>query len=76
MLDYLQSMVASEHLAPVVERRKRRRNIATFVAERDGGPVHAETYTELVGAPPTTFAEFARRNAGAFRGESVYVGLE
>jgi hypothetical protein len=39
-------------------------------------PVHAETYTELVGAPPTTFAEFARRNAGAFRGESVYVGLE
>jgi uncharacterized protein YbjT (DUF2867 family) len=38
--------------------------------------VHAETYTDLVGTPPTTFAEFARRNAGAFRGESVYVGLD
>jgi uncharacterized protein YbjT (DUF2867 family) len=38
--------------------------------------VHPETYTDLVGTPPTTFAEFARRNAGAFRGESVYVGLE
>jgi uncharacterized protein YbjT (DUF2867 family) len=38
--------------------------------------VHAEAYTDLVGTPPTTFAEFARRNAGAFRGESVYVGLE
>jgi len=38
--------------------------------------VHPETYTDLVGTPPTTFAEFARRNTGAFRGESVYVGLD
>ena len=36
--------------------------------------VHPETHTAL-GIPPTTFAEFARRNAGAFLGESVYVGL-
>ena len=36
--------------------------------------VHLETHTAL-GIPPTTFAEFARRNAGAFLGESVYVGL-
>jgi uncharacterized protein YbjT (DUF2867 family) len=38
--------------------------------------VHSDTYTALVGIPPTTFSEFARRNAGAFLGESVYVGLE
>ena len=37
--------------------------------------VHPETHTAL-GIPPTTFAEFARRNAGAFLGESVYFGLE
>jgi uncharacterized protein YbjT (DUF2867 family) len=36
--------------------------------------VHSETHTAL-GIPATTFAEFARRNAGAFLGESVYVGL-
>jgi uncharacterized protein YbjT (DUF2867 family) len=36
--------------------------------------VHLETHTALA-IPPTTFAEFARRNAGAFLGESVYVGL-
>jgi uncharacterized protein YbjT (DUF2867 family) len=38
------------------------------------GTVHPETHTAL-GIPPTPFAEFARRNAGAFLGESVYVGL-
>ena len=38
--------------------------------------VHPETLTDLIGTPPTTFADFARRNAGAFRGESVYVGLD
>jgi uncharacterized protein YbjT (DUF2867 family) len=37
--------------------------------------VHLETHTGL-GITPTTFAEFARRNAGAFLGESVYVGLD
>jgi uncharacterized protein YbjT (DUF2867 family) len=37
--------------------------------------VHPETHTAL-GISPTTFAEFARRNAGAFLGESVYVGLQ
>jgi len=36
--------------------------------------VHPETHTAL-GITPTTFAEFARRNASAFLGESVYVGL-
>jgi uncharacterized protein YbjT (DUF2867 family) len=36
--------------------------------------VHPETHTAL-GIAPTPFAEFARRNAGAFLGESVYVGL-
>ena len=39
------------------------------------GIVHPETHTAL-GIPPTKFAEFARRNAGAFLGESVYVGIE
>jgi uncharacterized protein YbjT (DUF2867 family) len=37
--------------------------------------VHPETHTAL-GIAPTSFAEFARRNAGAFLGESVYVGLD
>jgi hypothetical protein len=37
--------------------------------------VHSETHTEL-GISPTTFAEFARRNAGALLGESGYVGLK
>jgi hypothetical protein len=37
--------------------------------------VHLETHTAL-GISPTTFAEFARRNAGAFLGESGYVGLK
>jgi uncharacterized protein YbjT (DUF2867 family) len=37
--------------------------------------VHPETHTAL-GIAPTRFAEFARRHAGAFLGESVYVGLE
>ena len=37
--------------------------------------VHSETHTTL-GIPPTTFADFARRNAGAFLGESGYVGLK
>ena len=37
--------------------------------------VHPETHTGL-GITPTTFAEFARRNAGAFLGESGYVGLK
>ena len=37
--------------------------------------VHPETHTAL-GIPPTTFGEFARRNAGAFLGESIYVGLD
>jgi uncharacterized protein YbjT (DUF2867 family) len=37
--------------------------------------VHPETHAAL-GISPTTFAEFARRNAGAFLGESAYVGLE
>lgn len=36
--------------------------------------VHADTHTAL-GIPATTFADFARRNAGAFLGESGYVGL-
>ncbi|GLK99254.1 SDR family oxidoreductase [Dactylosporangium matsuzakiense] len=36
--------------------------------------VHPETHTAL-GIRPTTFAEFARRNAGAFLGELAYVGL-
>jgi uncharacterized protein YbjT (DUF2867 family) len=36
--------------------------------------VHPQTHTAL-GISPTTFAEFARRNAGAFLGESAYVGL-
>jgi uncharacterized protein YbjT (DUF2867 family) len=37
--------------------------------------VHSEAYTILVGIPPTTFSEFARRNTGVFLGESIYVGL-
>jgi uncharacterized protein YbjT (DUF2867 family) len=37
--------------------------------------VHPETHTAL-GITPTPFADFARRNAGAFLGESVYVGLD
>ena len=37
--------------------------------------VHPETHAAL-GISPTTFAEFARRNAGAFLGESVYVGIQ
>jgi uncharacterized protein YbjT (DUF2867 family) len=37
--------------------------------------VHAETHTAL-GIYPTTFANFARRNAGTFLGESSYVGLK
>lgn len=36
--------------------------------------VHLETHTAL-GIDPTPFSEFARRNAGAFLGESNYVGL-
>jgi uncharacterized protein YbjT (DUF2867 family) len=36
--------------------------------------VHPETHTAL-GITPTPFANFARRNAGAFLRESVYVGL-
>ena len=36
--------------------------------------LHPETHQAL-GITPTPFAEFARRNAGAFLGESVYVGL-
>jgi uncharacterized protein YbjT (DUF2867 family) len=36
--------------------------------------VHSETHAAL-GISPTTFAEFARRNAAAFLGESAYVGL-
>ena len=36
--------------------------------------VHPETHTAL-GISPTPFEEFARRNAGGFLGESVYVGL-
>jgi uncharacterized protein YbjT (DUF2867 family) len=36
--------------------------------------VHPETHTAL-GITPTSFAQFARRNASAFLGESVYVGL-
>jgi uncharacterized protein YbjT (DUF2867 family) len=36
--------------------------------------VHLETHTAL-GITPTPFSEFARRNAGAFLGESMYVGL-
>lgn len=37
--------------------------------------VHPETHAAL-GISPTTFAEFVRRNAGAFLGESGYVGLK
>jgi hypothetical protein len=37
--------------------------------------VHSEACTILVGTPPTTFSEFARRNTGVFLGESIYVGL-
>jgi uncharacterized protein YbjT (DUF2867 family) len=37
--------------------------------------VHLETHTAL-GIAPTPFADFARRHAGAFLGESVYVGLD
>jgi uncharacterized protein YbjT (DUF2867 family) len=37
--------------------------------------VYPETHAAL-GITPTPFAEFARRNAGAFLGESVYVGLD
>ena len=37
--------------------------------------VHAETHAAL-GISPTTFAEFARRNAAVFIGESVYVGTK
>jgi uncharacterized protein YbjT (DUF2867 family) len=37
--------------------------------------VHSETHAAL-GVSPTTFADFARRNAGAFLGESDYVGLK
>jgi uncharacterized protein YbjT (DUF2867 family) len=37
--------------------------------------VRSETHAAL-GISPTTFADFARRNAGAFLGESACVGLE
>ena len=37
--------------------------------------VHSDTHTGL-GITPTAFAEFARRNAGAFLGESSYIGLK
>jgi len=37
--------------------------------------VHPETHATF-GITPIRFAEFARRNAGAFLGESGYVGLE
>jgi uncharacterized protein YbjT (DUF2867 family) len=37
--------------------------------------VHPETHTAL-GIAPIRFAEFAGRHAGAFLGESVYVGLD
>jgi uncharacterized protein YbjT (DUF2867 family) len=37
--------------------------------------VHSQAHATL-GIAPTTFAEFARRNAGAFLGESAYVGLK
>jgi uncharacterized protein YbjT (DUF2867 family) len=37
--------------------------------------VHPETHTAL-GITPTLFADFARRHAGAFLGESVYIGLD
>ena len=37
--------------------------------------VHLETHRAL-GLEPTTFAQFATRNAGAFLGESSYVGLD
>lgn len=36
--------------------------------------VHPETHAAL-GITPTPFADFARRHAGAFLGESAYVGL-
>jgi uncharacterized protein YbjT (DUF2867 family) len=36
--------------------------------------VHPETHSKF-GIPPTTFAQFAHRNAGAFLGESLYVGM-
>ena len=36
--------------------------------------VHLETHQEL-GLEPTSFADFATRNAGAFLGETTYVGL-
>jgi uncharacterized protein YbjT (DUF2867 family) len=36
--------------------------------------VHPETHIKL-GIPPTTFPQFAHRNAGAFLGESVHVGM-
>lgn len=36
--------------------------------------VHLETHRAL-GLDPTSFAEFAARNAGAFLGETTYVGL-
>jgi uncharacterized protein YbjT (DUF2867 family) len=37
--------------------------------------VHLDTHTAL-GITPTTFAGFARRNAGVFLGESGYIGLQ
>jgi uncharacterized protein YbjT (DUF2867 family) len=36
--------------------------------------VYSETH-ETLGITPSTFAQFVRRNAGAFLGESAYVGL-
>jgi len=36
--------------------------------------VHLETH-EALGLNPTSFSEFAERNAGAFLGETTYVGL-
>ncbi len=37
--------------------------------------VHLSTH-EMLGITPTTFWEFAHRNAGAFLGNSVYVGMK
>ncbi len=37
--------------------------------------VHTETHTAL-GIKPTSFAQFAKRNASSFLGESVYLGLQ
>jgi hypothetical protein len=51
--------------------------LASQVHERLKGResvVHWETYAALV-SPPTSFAQFAQRNAGAFQGESVWAGM-